>query len=236
MIAVPQTAPLPTAGVLHSAERLITMLSSRPLSAETLIGEFRTILVCPPHAVLNLSQRCGWVEARSDGLLIPSARGARLLGATSYEVRLRAQLLDYVTAEKPVWARLIPRGRKEMSRFVPRDIAQVFREAGLMETPPSTEVIEWWDEMARTARGLSDAVNLEIGRAGERLTIEREMRRTGRDPVWQAVESNLSGFDVLSVVTAERQDPLRIEVKASTESIEHAVFYISRNEWLNSSP
>jgi len=217
---------------MHSAERLIGMLASRPLSAERIIREFKTILVCPPHAVLNLSQRCGWVQARSDGLLEPSVRGAQLLSASNYESRLREQLRDYVMIEKPAWARLLPRGRAEMSRFVPRDVAQVFREAGVMQAPPSDDVVGWWDEMARIARGAADVVSTEIGRTGERLTIERERTRTGREPLWMAIESNLSGFDVMSVVTAECHDPLRIEVKASMESLEHAQFHVRRNEWM----
>ena len=225
-------ASLPTAGVLHSAERLIEMLTARPLSAAQLIADFRHILVCPPHVVLNLSQRCGWVEARADGLLEVSARGARLLAVSGYELRLREQMLDYVVTEKPPWGRLLSRGRSEMSRFAPREVMQVFREAGLMEVPPTDDAVAWWDEVARLARGAADAISTEIGRTGERLTMERERRRTGKEPFWQAIESNLSGFDVLSVVTADCSDPLRIEVKASVESIEYAVFHVSRNEWI----
>lgn len=225
------TTLLPTAGVLHSAERLLEMLTARPLSAEQLITDFNHILICPPHVVLNLSQRCGWIEAQADGLLIVSSRGTRLLSATGYEFRLRQQMMDYIVTEKPPWGRLLSRGRSETSQFAPREIVQVFREAGLMQVPPSDDAVGWWDDVARYARGAADSVRNEIGRTGERHTINRERRRTGKEPFWQAIESNLSGFDVLSVVAADCSNPLRIEVKTSGESIEYAMFHVSRNEW-----
>lgn len=222
---------LPTAGVLHSAERLLEILSSRPLSAEQIVLDFKHILVCPPHVVLNLSQKCGWVESRSDGLLIVSARGASLLRSGGYEHRLRMQILDYILAEKPPWGRLLSRGRTETAQFAPREVIQVFREARLMEIPPLNYVVEWWDEVARLVRGAAESVRVEVGRAGERRTINRERKRTGVEPIWQAIESNLSGFDVLSVVRADSKELLRIEVKASEESVEHAMFHVTRNEW-----
>lgn len=227
-----QTIALPTAGVLHSSARLLEMLASRALSAEQLVQDFKTILVCPPHVVLNLSQRCGWIEARTDGLLLPSSRGHRLLTAQGFERRLREQMRDYVMAEKPSWGPLLPRGRRELKQYAPKDIVQVFREAGLMAMPPSDEVVRWWDEMAQFARGTAAAVYTEIGRVGERLTLQWELKRTGREPVWQSVESNLSGFDVLSIVEARRDTPLRIEVKSSLESLDYAAMYVSRNEWM----
>jgi hypothetical protein len=227
-----QAIALPTAGVLHSSARLLEMLALRTLSAEQLVHDFNTILVCPPHIVLNLSQRCGWIEARSDGLLLPTSRGQHLLASHSYERRLREQMRDYVMAEKPAWGPLLPRGRKELKQFAPKDIVQVFREAGLMEMPPSDEVVKWWDEMAQFARGTAAAVYTEVGRVGERLTLQWELKRTGKEPVWQSVESNLSGFDVLSVVAAQQDTPLRIEVKSSLESLDYAAMYVSRNEWM----
>jgi len=53
---------------------------------------------------------------------------------------------DYIMAEKPAWGPLLPRGRRELKQYAPKDIVQVFREAGLMEMPPSDEVVKWWDE------------------------------------------------------------------------------------------
>ena len=58
-----------------------------------------------------------------------------------------------------------------------------------------------------------------------------EQIRTGKDPAWQAVESNLSGFDILSVVGEMDNRKLPIEVKTTSGTIGHGSFYISRNEW-----
>lgn len=79
-------------------------------------------------------------------MLLPSSRGQRLLASQGFESRLREQMRDYIMAEKPAWGPLLPRGRRELKQYAPKDIVQVFREAGLMEMPPSDEVVKWWDE------------------------------------------------------------------------------------------
>jgi hypothetical protein len=74
-------------------------------------------------------------------------------------------------------------------------------------------------------------VNHEVGRTAEKLTIRFERDRTGSKPLWQAIETSFSGFDVLSVVAAGASERLKIEVKGSRQRRSEASFYVSRNEW-----
>jgi len=104
-------------------------------------------------------------------------------------------------------------------------------EAGLLVRPPSELVVRWWDEMSDIARGLRAADLLETGRQGERLTLIYERSRTGMEPLWQSIQANMRGFDVLSVLAERDLTPLRIEVKASSRSINAADFTVTRNEW-----
>jgi hypothetical protein len=89
--------------------------------------------------------------------------------------------------------------------------------------------------MSELARGFRAADLLEVGRAGERLTLRHELRRTNVEPVWQCIESNFSGFDVLSRKDRQDSSPLRIEVKASARNINAADFALTRNEWTTAS-
>ena len=72
---------------------------------------------------------------------------------------------------------------------------------------------------------------MQVGREGERCSIAFEERRVGRRPEWQSIESNKSGFDLLS--TMEQTDPtdLQIEVKASVRPLSAASMHVTRNEW-----
>lgn len=220
-----------TVGLLHSSRTLIEWVCDRELSPKELLDNFRTIEVCPPHDVLNLCTRCGWIETNNQGNLTPTLRGHTLRSTAPFELRLREQMRDYVATEKPTWAKLLPRGRREAMQFVTRDVYQVFDEAELLSSPPHLDCIKWWDEIAGLVRSSIKSGLTEVGRRGEMLTIRFEQERTKREPFWQSVESNLSGFDILSVVSSENLEPLRIEVKASDEPFDVAQLFLSRNEW-----
>lgn len=68
-------------------------------------------------------------------------------------------------------------------------------------------------------------------REGERLTIEYETKRTGREPKWISVESNMDGYDVLSVISPMDKQLLSIEVTASKSGLKE-YFHLTPNEWM----
>jgi hypothetical protein len=218
-------------GQLHSARQLLDLVASAELTAKALADGLASILVCPVAEVLNLSTRCGWVLIDMDGILRPSVRGREVQEKKDFQERLREQMKDIIICTQPAWTKMIPRGRAELARFVPPDVRQCFDEAGLMRSSPTPEIVDWWDELSERSRGLKSSFATEIGRRGERLSLVYEERRTGREPLWQSVESNLSGFDILSINSSDDNTPLQIEVKASERSIEFAVFHLTDHEW-----
>lgn len=111
------------------------------------------------------------------------------------------------------------------------DVFQCFKEAELTNKPPNMGIVTWWDRLASRARGQRDALLLEVGRSGEKLSIQFETNRVGVAPKWQSIESNAEGYDVLSIVSNSDKTRLSIEVKASLQSVGQASFYLSRNEW-----
>ena len=136
----------------------------------------------------------------------------------------------YIRFERPGWAYRIPAGRQEAYAMMNKDLRFCFRAAGLMQEEISDDVLTWWDEMSQELRGNQSERRVEIGRVGERLTIQYEYSRVGRQPIWKSVESNLVGYDVLSIAEAEDETPRLIEVKSSKAGIDWASMKITSNE------
>jgi hypothetical protein len=131
----------------------------------------------------------------------------------------------------PSWASLLPKGRSEAKNFLPIEVNQCFKEAGLFDEV-TEEVVTFWDNLSNAYRNFSQKRKTEIGRIGEKLSINYEMIRTGKKPLWQSVESNLAGFDLLSVHDSGDMKKLQIEVKTSSSKLEYAMLHISKHEWL----
>jgi hypothetical protein len=70
-----------------------------------------------------------------------------------------------------------------------------------------------------------------VGRQGERRSLDYEQARVGKRPEWHSIESNKSGFDLLSLKDVGNSTELQIEVKASEQPVASAQFHITRNEW-----
>ena len=219
-------------GQLYSSQKLLSWIAAGPVRPTDIKGsDITTVFVCPAEDVLNVVLLGVWVSVNTDGILQLTERGKHLLALEPPTICLREQLRDLIAIDKPAWSKLIGRGRYELTRTAPPEVNQMLTEAGLLTKPPDDNIVSWWDEMSELARGFRAADLLEVGRTGERLTLQHEMRRTNQEPIWQAIESNLSGFDVLSIVTETDRTPLRIEVKASARNINAADFTLTRNEW-----
>ena len=179
------------------------------------------------RACLDLS----WLEVQPDGLLGVTARGERAAAAASPQAGLRTMLVDFIEVEQPPWLQLVPYGRRETLLQAPPSIRQVFVEAGLAYGDDE-DTVRFWDALAARARGLRDGVLTEIGRRGERLTLQYEQNRTGVEPKWIALESSSDGYDVLSRVSMSDNKRMTIEVKTSEQGTEFASFHLTRNEWV----
>lgn len=53
----------------------------------------------------------------------------------------------------------------------------------------------------------------------------------GRDPLWQALESNAAGYDIPSWLDNQSPERLIIAVKCSVLPMDSAWIHITRNEW-----
>lgn len=217
-------------GVLYSSHSFLEVVQSTPLTSDEFPQIFRTFEVADPAVTLRIVQSCEWVSLNHFGRLQLTDAGRHVLSEPSPAGRLRVQLRDMIIASQPPWGGLLSRGRLDTMQYLPRNVLQCFREAGLF-ADESEAIVEWWDELARAARGRQEDANMFIGRRGERLSIAHETERLGRRPKWQALESNGAGFDILSTVSLVDSGPLRIEVKATSSRPASAYFHVSKNEW-----
>jgi hypothetical protein len=218
-------------GLLYSAQKLIEIVSSCPMDRDQYLWSFRTILVSPAEGVLILSTRCGWIGIDEKLSLDVTEMGRKVQELPTVEGKLRQQIKDYIQAVQPSWAKLLSAGRAESLPFMPPPARQCFYEAALDGLPAGDEVVEWWDDLAAAARGRTADYLAKVGRDGERCSIRYEEDRVGRRPEWHSIESNKSGYDLLSITTSSDPVELQIEVKASQRPILYATFHVSRNEW-----
>ena len=139
-------------------------------------------------------------------------------------------LYDYITVCSPIWAKRIPFGRKEAYLFMAEEEKRCFIYAGLISSFDK-ETIIWWDTLANMQREKEGANLNTIGRTGESLTILYERSRTQKEPQWCSVESNLSGYDIISFRSHDSDERILIEAKCSSLPVSEAYFHISKQEW-----
>lgn len=184
-------------------------------------------------ASLSFLRQCKWVLVANESYNL-SEHGRIIVnsfnGVMIDPLLWRKILAGYIESCEPAWAKRIPYGRKEAYLIMTAEEQRCFTEAGLMDST-DPDVIEWWDNIAEFERAKKDASLLDIGREGERITMLFEQQRTGVAPDWISIDSNLSGYDILSRRINNSDDSILIEVKTSYKPIEDSICVITRNEW-----
>lgn len=176
-------------------------------------------------AAVRLGLRVGWDAFCLDG---------------SRQDRLRETLRELLQRIRPFWAQASFRGRRHVVEALSVDQIQCFDVAGLLSSPATDDVVLWWDRIGSFFRAIYEQSKTEIGRSGERLTLEHEQRRLtaegiAKRPIWVSIDDEGKGFDVLSYrrYGDGRIGEIQIEVKASRYS--PMEIYLTRHEWKHAS-
>lgn len=217
-------------GVLYSTQTLMEVVEAGGLDVANFSASFTRIGVADGRIVLATAQKCRWLKIREDGSIRLTERGLALRGLGAADTCLREQLLDVLIADPPAWSRRMIYGRFEALKTMPDDARQCFEDCGLAGGIQD-DVVAWWDRATSSLRTERSRVMLEIGRRAERCSLEYERRRTGKDPIWQGLETAVAGYDVLSIIAPGTEERLKIEVKGSTMRKSEASFFVTRNEW-----
>ena len=219
-------------GVLYRSCALIEQLAESPTRREEVLSSFSedTFRNVKVDDVLAVSLRAGWIVENEDGRLVATVSGRELIDARNSQMRMRIQVDRLIEVMQPDWAAMAVQGRQALLNYADPNVRQCFKEAGLTEEH-SEDVVAWWDRLAGRFRGAKDYQYTEIGRRGERLSFLREFSRTGVEPTWVALELSDVGYDLVSRVSGDDENPLLIEVKTTTQSWDFARFFVSRHEW-----
>ena len=126
-------------------------------------------------------------------------------------------------------------GRQVFAAKLEGDDHAIFENAGLLGSPPSEDVVQWWDTIGHEVKLESDLQKMAQARAAEKLTWESEKQRLLAigieiDPVWVGLDDNTAGYDILSYEPQGSGTINKlIEVKSTVAS--PLRFYVTRNEW-----
>lgn len=217
-----------TPSVAFGCVELVGVIARNSPSANDL--DSLRILSVSGEDLLAFATYLRWVELRDTGHLALTTDGIAASAIGDPRAAIRSLLAAYIDIAKPAWVQTASAGRRELLSHAPPGVQQVFAESG-MAYGYDDDIVAWWDSLATRARRVRDDALTEIGRQGERCSLKYERNRTGRDPKWTAVESNLEGYDILSSLSADDARRLTIEVKSSQQPPASAWFFLSRNEW-----
>ena len=184
-------------------------------------------------SVLSFLRQIHWIHHKPPtlsitptGLLVLSLFDGNTISHELWKVILD----NYIRTCSPIWSKRIPYGRKEAFLFMNKEEKRCFVSAGLINSYDKN-VISWWDTIANMERQQLSAQQEEAGRTGEYLTMAYEKIRTGKEPDWCSVETNLSGYDILSYRDNNNSARILIEVKSSDLPVSDASFHVSKREW-----
>ncbi len=218
-------------GLLYSAQEFISFVDSNIILGQEFDVLNKRFGVSNPSNIYSIAMRCNWVKLDDNGICILTFRGREISKESSERIKLRYQLQDIISVYQPTWSIKLRDGRKEAQQAFPPEVDQIFKEAGLFDTW-SDEIIVWWDELAQLVRMRKASELLKTGRRAEKLSFKYEEKRTGTAPHWRSLDSNFSGYDILSIYGADNPKKIKIEVKGSELRMTDSSFYITSNEWL----
>ena len=217
-------------GILYSTSEFLNEIADKPIMAKEFKETIVKYGVVHTDAILDISQKCNWIEIDKHGYCHLSGKGRVIVDENNPKIKLRIQLRDIIHHDQPTWIHKMKSGRKEIKDYLSQDIGQVFNEAGLFDKW-NEKLIEWWDKLALSAHAADSSYKYIIGRTAEANTVTYEAKRTKQNPEWLSLESNNIGYDILSKISDKNDEKLRIEVKGTKQSLREASFYLTRFEW-----
>ena len=221
-------------GTLYAIQDLFEHFERRLIAKDEFLTGFSKYGTSTALDVYDTATELSWICTADSGQLVPTLIGREANKGTDRPSKLRCQLAKIIETDHPVWAALLPKGRKEAVAGFPEEIKQCFDEA-LLLGDISEEVIAWWGHASGVMRAIAQRVRVATGVRGERKTVSYENQRTGQVPRWQGFETSYAGYDVLSVRDRTDSTPLRIEVKASDRNFRYAEIHLTEHEWITAS-
>jgi hypothetical protein len=220
--------------VCYACQELIGLIQDAPLSIKDFATQGEQILHAQATEIISVAQECNWIffdKLARIHLTPVGSEIAQHIAKGRRHLALRGQIYSMIRTYEWAWADSIRYGREEALKRMPEDAQQCFEESRMLSKRWTKELISWWDRLGQDRRVRIQERNGEVGRAAEELSYRFETARTGTRPIWRALESAFYGFDLLSRVSKNNTDLLRIEVKGTKLKASQASFTLTRHEW-----
>ena len=137
-------------------------------------------------------------------------------------------VFQYIKKYMPPWSIRFKRGLMHL-RDIQEDypkIHQCLEELGIFDKNLTDEASNFIYRVKELIYfQINSSENIQIGKKGERLSIEYEYKKSGIRPTYQALIDERSGFDLIAY--SKNEEKKYIEVKASRREQAH----ITWNEW-----
>ena len=155
---------------------------------------------------------------------------------TSWDKFYRFVSFEVIQKYRPFWLSAVRVGRMALIGAVPRDQYQCLVDSGLLEKPPSAEVLQFWNSLVSLAYYEQDMVRLRNGTEAEVLALAEERRllaiagRPDLEPIWVSLDDSNRGYDIESYLVRDGDTEKRyLEIKGFVGG--EISFHISRAEW-----
>ena len=155
--------------------------------------------------------------------------GINIISRKSPDDQLCSFVVAYIKHFYPGFLNLLTSGRKKAQIFLPDFLRQILNEAKIFLSDHKYE--KFAQEIHETSFKYDDSRNREIGKMGEKLSLQFEKKRIGKMPEWIALEDDGAGYDIKSQVNKKNNNSLYIEVKTTLKPLAKGIIYITRNEW-----
>tara|TARA_B100000767_G_C19777947_1_gene543834 strand:+ start:8694 stop:9572 length:879 start_codon:yes stop_codon:yes gene_type:complete len=137
-------------------------------------------------------------------------------------------VLQYIQKYMPPWSIRFKRGLihlRDIQEDYPK-IHQCLEELGIFNKNLTDEASNFIYKVKELIYSqMNSSANIQIGKKGEKLSIEYEYKKSGIRPTYQALIDERSGFDLIAY--GKNEEEKYIEVKASKRGQAH----ITWNEW-----
>jgi len=223
-------------GLLYKMTKIVTLIGDKKEPVEEFRTRATSLILKKDNYLLDRMWECDILNHCNDNYKLDTNL-LQIIDSGWITVG-REILWYYIESYSPRWSTSLHSGFQVFKKKIDHNAntKQLFRSLKLLpeidEIPP--DVCEWWDRAGSWSRNLSlekeQKAKKKIGDKGEQLSKDHEKARTKKSPKWVSKDSDKYGYDIESIAEEGSEEAIFIEVKATSKTEKHAVFFVSQNE------
>lgn len=227
--------------ILLSCLEFINTVNRRPQKLSVFVNR-KTYMYTTPARILDNLNKAELINIKHNEIQLCTRSKKYITEIKDFSITLdndnvkgllKKLLKEFLISQRFAWLYYLYQGRYECLYKIKdfetkKSIVVTLNQLNLLKET-NKEAILWWRDLEKAYNVDKDEKNKNIGRRGEELSRQYELRRVGILPYWESLFSNNSGYDLESIVSKNNKTDLKIEVKASER--DNYTFILTRNEW-----